>query len=489
MFIPRGETLYENLATSYVLVDALIDDLCEGGFSGLVEVLLRETDSHIVIDRGRVVVAIERQKGADYTRASIPRLAQMSRRERGRVSIYSYSKGVAAALAGRIAAQPLYTGLSSDFTDLSRMIAKFRRETDREWFIEITTVSGLTSLVHIEDDRCRMITSGAEQDIVESGQLDLAANSSLRRLLEECDKAGGSFDVYFRRAGETDYEPFVEEHVEDEPPQYKPVEADEASEPEPALEVATDDGEIYQAEASASAAAAGVSNEAITLDEAASFPSFISEPAGEIPDIEEVEAPPSISEEESPVSEEPEMAPFQQTTVEEPPSSEAAGGLSAATRRLLAMPVEYQVNESDDTVSGSSSEAEEMAEMKRLLGEIARTVEGAVKEVEQGDSFSMSLRAGQLKLADRYPFLDPFGSEFEYMAGEIVFVGKATPAEFANGLTEAIKLATSNLVQSSLQPARLRTFITEDLNRLLERNLAEFQRYNLDRAIEEILSF
>ena len=45
MFIPRGKPVHENLASSYVLLDALCEDLCEGGFSGIVEVVLRATDS------------------------------------------------------------------------------------------------------------------------------------------------------------------------------------------------------------------------------------------------------------------------------------------------------------------------------------------------------------------------------------------------------------------------------------------------------------
>ena len=60
MFIPRGTVLHENLATSYVLVDGLVADLCEGGFSGVVEILLRNADAHIIIARGRVVAAIAR---------------------------------------------------------------------------------------------------------------------------------------------------------------------------------------------------------------------------------------------------------------------------------------------------------------------------------------------------------------------------------------------------------------------------------------------
>jgi hypothetical protein len=63
MFIPRGKAVHENLASSYVLLDALVEDLCEGGFSGIVEVVLRVTDSHVIIDRGK------RGRGDRTTRA------------------------------------------------------------------------------------------------------------------------------------------------------------------------------------------------------------------------------------------------------------------------------------------------------------------------------------------------------------------------------------------------------------------------------------
>src|SRR5205085_5721352 len=68
------------------------------------------------------------------------------------------------------------------------------------------------------------------------------------------------------------------------------------------------------------------------------------------------------------------------------------------------------------------SQAEAFAEIKRLMGEIVRTVEESIRAAGARDSFAIHLRAGQLKVADRYSFLDPFGGEFEYLAGEIVFV-------------------------------------------------------------------
>ena len=50
------------------------------------------------------------------------------------------------------------------------------------------------------------------------------------------------------------------------------------------------------------------------------------------------------------------------------------------------------------------SEAVAFAEIKRLMGEIIRTVEASARAAGSRDSFTMHLRAGQLKVADRYPF-------------------------------------------------------------------------------------
>ena len=70
MFIPPGEPIHESLATSYVLVSALVADLCEGGFSGFVEVVLRDTDSFIFISNGVVAAGV----GDRHRPASIPSL-------------------------------------------------------------------------------------------------------------------------------------------------------------------------------------------------------------------------------------------------------------------------------------------------------------------------------------------------------------------------------------------------------------------------------
>src|SRR5205085_4767225 len=104
------------------------------------------------------------------------------------------------------------------------------------------------------------------------------------------------------------------------------------------------------------------------------------------------------------------------------------------------------------------------------------------------DGFGMHLRAGQLKVADRFPFLDPFGSEFEYLAGEIVFVGDAGADVFVAGLSEALAEAIDNAARASAQPARVRLHAAEGLRWLLNRQRAELEPYCLDEAIEAIMA-
>jgi hypothetical protein len=87
--------------------------------------------------------------------------------------------------------------LSTEFTDLEKMICKLVRERDREWFIEINTERGPGALIHMRDSECRIISSTGHAD---SGALDLASNPALGRLIDECNRAGGTFDVYFTQA-------------------------------------------------------------------------------------------------------------------------------------------------------------------------------------------------------------------------------------------------------------------------------------------------
>jgi hypothetical protein len=135
----------------------------------------------------------------------------------------------------------------------------------------------------------------------------------------------------------------------------------------------------------------------------------------------------------------------------------------------------------------AGNEDETMTELKRLMGEIAGTIEASAQAVDRHDGFAMCLRAGQLRIADRYPFLDPFASEFEYLTGEIVFVGKATAEQFVAGLTEALSLAIKSIAETNAYGEKFRAYVREDLGKLLARNRTELESYGLDQVIQQIV--
>jgi len=466
MFIPPGEIIHENLATSYVLVDALVVDLCEGGFSGVVEVVLRDTDGFIVIVSGNVSAVVEKrgeQQSPDttirYTRTTVEQLAERSSRERGSVSIYGYSAATASAVAGRINAQPLYVGLSTEFTDLEKMIWKLVREPDREWFIETNTDGGPGALIHVHDTECRIITSTGAAN---SGALDPVGNAALGKLLDEYNHTGGAFDVYYTQAG-------VE--TSDLPAEHSSNEHIPAS---PLSEAASVNEGPHLASLQGSASGALPSDD---LFAGSREPDRVTPP-----DLAEL----SVERDDRKGVSNDGAAAAAATHASFTPLAEAE--IPALAEDLI-KPKPEHFSFVLDELPPPADYVEAMAETKRMMAEIARAIEEAAQSVGRPDSFSMALRAGQLSIADRFPFLDPFAGEFEYLAGEIVFVGHATAEEFVVGLTEALKLAIEGVTRSTAYADRFRSYVTEDLRKLLARERDEFEKLGLDQAIEEIISF
>ena len=488
MFIPRGKAVHENLASNYVLLDALVEDLCEGGFSGIVEVVLRVTDGYVIIDRGSVAAVIEQRgvssdaKGVRYFSINVEDLATRSLGERGRISVYSFPAGATTALAGLVDAEPLYTALSTDFADLERMIAKLRRESDREWFIQVATQDGNLALVHIGEDSCRVM----KFDGVSHPHDGPAAEAeALKEVLDACNRIGGTFDVYFRRAG-VEAAPAPAAALPVRSRTVEPLPATPAAEAAQQPESGSRKGAAPPADTPAKEARSTPDEKVISpLDPPTEEMPFVIEPM----DGDEFDAD-LIDEDRDR---------YWSSSPAEPllvVAASASSGGDLLTAPASADTPELPAEDAAALATASSAgqpidveEAETMAEIKRLMGEIARTIDEASRSIEQRDAFSMYLRAGQLKIADRFPFLDPFGAEFEYLGGEIVFIGKATSLQFREGLTESLRLAVVGVAQSSAQPARLRAAVTEDLRKLLERLRPDLERYGIVESIEWILNF
>ena len=481
MFIPRGTALHENLATSYVLVDRLIADLCDGGFSGLVEVALRNADAQVIIARGRVAASLiarrrdDTEAANEYARATVAQIAAAARGERGRVSVYRYSAENAEAIGGRATAEALYTRLNTEFVDFEKVVAKLSRESDRQWFIEFTMTGGQTALVQFKDDRCRVLTAsdGALREAYESATA--AENAALAALLEESRLQGGIFDVYFRSAVDAADDESLEAADEESP----------SAAPGDISEVVKEAKAVFHSlsldETTATSDDRRAEHGSPVAPKAASALRELTGSLGEPPNNGGASPSATGTEEElyGTISNDAllEMS-------DEPSKPAVNGEARRSTDDLLLMPDDLSAT----GLLKRGSQAVAFAEIKRLMGEMVRTVEESIRAAGSRDSFTMHLRAGQLKVADRYSFLDPFGSEFEYLAGEIVFVGPASADEFIAGLSEALAQAIENAARASAQPDRVRQHTAEGLRWLLTRQHADLEAYRLDQAIEAIIA-
>ena len=467
MFIPRGKPIHENLSTRYVLVDELVAELGEENFSGTIEIVLPERTGHILFAGGRVAAATEKRGDQEYARSTVAAVTAQSRAERGRLSVYRYAEPVAKALSNLLRAEPLYRRLSSEFADLQKMVVKFMREADRQWFIQVE-VEGSTALVFIDDGNYVVVTPAAAGSNEPAENSEAINRLALQELVDRCHRSGAIFDVSFLNPnavveGEPAPEPVASEKSAD---QRAPV--TENQEEQSATQVEASPPEIAEPgneEALAEAVTEGKDEPIDTLVESEPEPgtgrSRVAAGGGKIDQEDELSAPPFAVEDQL----------IEDDLLQAPPAEQVL-----PTRELMAM-------------AGMDDRAKEefkMAEGKRLLSDIARSLEEVTRLVEQRDDFPMHLRAGQLKVADQYPFLDPFGSEFEYIEGEIVFVGVASLEDFVAGVSNALRYAMTNALQVSANPPRLRVEVVRKLKQLYDGNREEFNRYGLDLTVEEI---
>lgn len=455
MFIPSGKLIHDNLATSYVLIAPLVEDLAEGGFSGLVQVALSDTDNFIVLTGGKVGSVIQKT-GENFGLITLDELAQQARRERGRIAVSTYPRTTAAIVAGRMHAQPLYSGLSTEFTDTEKMIGKLVREVDREWFIEVNTESNLHALIHLFEGRCEIVSSVNEG---EAAAFD--GKPALEALLRDCRHSRGTFDVFLAGTDESAapahrFEPFEASAGVSSPIPLKPV-----------SEAADQTFDTRQSEALRKLSVIESNISASREDEyfeAVDFPVFERVGHSDVGQTPIFPAPLTFDIETSPGDD--------GTPLE---------SLTSDFRSLVTGDLIFQQD-------APTCDADVVTDdLKRLMGEIARTIEEAAQSVGRHDGFSLSLRASQLKVADRYRFLDPFCGEFEYLSGEIVFVGNTTAHEFVEGFSEALKLAIQSVSESTAFSERFHSYAAEDLKNLLARNPAEYESAGLDQVIEQLM--
>jgi hypothetical protein len=363
MRVPKGKPVHENLSTSYVKVGALLADLQVREFTGYVHIGLRGYDAYVFLDAGAIIGAIEQTETASRSGSeAIDGLLLRSEQRDGTVSIYEHAASTIQALSGIIDGSPVYQGLSSDFTDLDKLLRKLSREAASTYYVEVVATEDLgVGVIHVQGDQVDGVYSPLDSPT-------LGGAAALKTMLEVSEAFGATFNVY------------------------------------------SVGGDVTVA----------------AVAEPAEEPRRLSV----VPAAEPVAAP----------------AP--------PPAAAPA--------------------------PAPRDEEHDITPLVVLMSDVVATIESAVAARDGAGGFAIELRAGQLDVADRYPFLDPFAAEFEYHAGEIAFVGDVDPVDFAAGLGEALHVAVAGLSRrDGADGERVRQRVGDALAGLYDRRQAEFDAFGL----------
>ncbi len=432
--------MHEKLSTSFVRTDALLEELQAQGFTGYVVMNFPQLSGYLMMRHGQLLTVIElgerEKRVGKELKEHLSRLAQQVK---GELSVYYLPEDIMTALAGIAEGEAVYENLTSDFASLDRLIKRLMKER-RPCFISLTFNDQPENggLVYVEGQRVEAICSS------ENGFLSGA--EGLRSLISESEARLATFSLF--RPRETGLPAFDESEVEVSINRL----ASQTAPPSPPPTKQAVQPAYYEPRAPSR----GVEPAA---------PGLTLEESDNILDVAEVEAMPAGG-----------SSPSNGTRNATGTGGRSAPASSAAPAEPFA-PVE-------PTTLPEPPSSSEMSELTNVMSAVVAAVERGMTIAGRGSSFPTALRAGLLAVTEQYPFLDPFAAEFEYHDKEIIFVGSAQPAEFANGLTEALRQMIEDLIYSS--NGRVRDYIAEELSKVERERAEELKKFNLARITERI---
>ncbi|MFQ3580485.1 MAG: hypothetical protein SNJ67_02535 [Chloracidobacterium sp.] len=194
MIVPRGKPVHENLSTSYVNVAALLADLQVNEFTGYVSVEFWGYSSYVFLSRGQIVNAYEATDSViQREREALDGLLSRAQARNGKVGFFHHPEEVIHAIAGIINGEPVYRDLSSDFTNLEKLVEKLVK-SDSVWYVEVLFEQEPSGgIIYIVDGRAEGVCSvefGGE------GQYQVALGSDGLKLIYERVSKGATFNVY-----------------------------------------------------------------------------------------------------------------------------------------------------------------------------------------------------------------------------------------------------------------------------------------------------
>ena len=195
MLLPNGLPLYEHLNTGFTKLPELLDTLREARFHGYVDIQFPKHQFVLLCDSGDLVSALEDAEGQRRTGPEVLRAAMGRASERGgEIRVVELTPELVFLCASQASSQAVHTGLSTEFTQLDRLLADLGRQ-GHTGHVEVHFTSGATGLVFFDQGQAvDVVCTGLPEAKPEEG------GTALLRFLGYAQKVGGTINV-FRSAG------------------------------------------------------------------------------------------------------------------------------------------------------------------------------------------------------------------------------------------------------------------------------------------------
>lgn len=191
MILPKGEAIYENMRTSFVDFNNFLQSLREDDFTGYVQLSFWDYEGVLFLESGEIVNAIE--EAQDTIRGgeeAVENIILMSKQKDGRISVYKLTPEMVTILASTSMEEALYRDLSTEFTNLDKLIEKLGNES-HSGYVDIT----------LKNKKGRGIIFFQDGEIVEAmmsgeGGGGIYGKEMLTKIIDDAQMVGATFNVY-----------------------------------------------------------------------------------------------------------------------------------------------------------------------------------------------------------------------------------------------------------------------------------------------------
>jgi hypothetical protein len=130
--------------------------------------------------------------------------------------------------------------------------------------------------------------------------------------------------------------------------------------------------------------------------------------------------------------------------------------------------------------------AENLQDQLFIYQEVLSKVENWVDGISKKGKFLGAFKQSLLEKSEKYPFLDPFGGEFEYREKSIQFTGDASEEDFAKGMIECLRSALFQLAKELPKNKLFSSQLKGEIISTLKSHQETVKRLGIEAALSSI---